>query len=145
MQGSVCKGYDGGPVSAEYNVKANVAAAQTVLSAPWKQITITPLDTCGLVTLSGERFQRLVKSEDPLVKALPENYRIWARRSKSASCTPAACCSTPWPSIWPIPITTLLKLETLPITVTDDGFTKVDPQGRKMSVATALEESRRLP
>ena len=69
MQGSVFKGYDGGPVSAEYNVKANVSAAQTVLSAPWNKITITPLDTCGLVTLSGERFQKLVKSRDPLVKA----------------------------------------------------------------------------
>ena len=34
MQGSVFKGYGGGPVSAEYNVKANVAAAQAVLSAP---------------------------------------------------------------------------------------------------------------
>ncbi len=33
MQGSVFKGYDGGPVSPEYNVKANVAAAKTVLSA----------------------------------------------------------------------------------------------------------------
>ena len=59
-----------------------MAAAQKVLSAPWKKITITPLDTCGLVTLSGERFQKLVKSDDPLVKAVLENYRIWAKKGR---------------------------------------------------------------
>ena len=48
-----------------------------VLSAPWRQIAITPLDTCGLVNLSGERFQTLKRSHDPCVQALLENYRIW--------------------------------------------------------------------
>ena len=78
MQGSVFHGYGGGAVSAEWNVAANVPAAKKVLSAPWKRATITPLDTCGRVTLSGPRFQQLVKSDDPLVHALLENYRMWA-------------------------------------------------------------------
>ncbi len=63
MYGSV-RGYDGGPISAEYNVRANVPAARKVLSAPWRQITITPLDTCGLVNLSGRRFETLKLSSD---------------------------------------------------------------------------------
>jgi len=29
-----------------------------------------------------------------------------------------------------------MKLETLPIAVTADGFTRIDPAGRSMSVAT---------
>ena len=54
-----------GPISPEYNVKANVTAAQSVLSAPWKKVTITPLDTCGLVVLSGRSFSEApFKSED---------------------------------------------------------------------------------
>jgi inosine-uridine nucleoside N-ribohydrolase len=136
MQGSVFKGYDGGPVSAEYNVKANVAAAQRVLSAPWKKIAITPLDTCGKVTLSGERFQRLMRSNDPLVKTVLENYRIWAKKDrvedlKSSSvlydtvAVYLACTKTPH-----------LTRQSLSIAVTDDGVTKVDPKGRAMSVAT---------
>ena len=49
MHGSVRKGYGGKAPSAEYNVANNVPAARKVLSAPWRQIAITPLDTCGLV------------------------------------------------------------------------------------------------
>ena len=51
MDGSVRIGYGGAPKpDAEWNVKAAPKAAQQVLSAPW-DITITPLDTCGLVTI----------------------------------------------------------------------------------------------
>jgi inosine-uridine nucleoside N-ribohydrolase len=140
MQGSVFKGYDGGPVSAEYNVKANVPAAQTVLSAPWKRITITPLDTCGQVTLSGERFQKLVRSEDPLVKALMENYRIWAKKSRVSDLQSSSVLFDTVAVYLAYADTTLLKQERLTIQVTDDGLTKVDPKGRKMSVATAWKD-----
>ncbi len=80
MQGAVRKGYDGGPVGPEYNVRENVPAAKVALRAPWLETVITPLDTCGLVRLSGERFKRLAKSDDPLVRVLLENYRIWAKK-----------------------------------------------------------------
>ena len=140
MQGSVFKGYDGGPVSAEWNVKANVAAAKTVLSAPWKKVTITPLDTCGLVVLSGERFQKLVKSDDPLVKALMENYRIWAKKSRVGQLNSSSVLFDTVAVYLAYPDTKLLKQETLPIRVTDEGFTQVDPKGRKMAVATAWKD-----
>ncbi len=140
MQGSVVKGYDGGPATAEYNVKANVAAAQKVLSAPWKKIAITPLDTCGLVTLSGERFQKLVKCRDPLVKALLENYRIWAKKGRIGELSSSSVLYDTAAVYLALPDTRLLKQETLAISVTDDGMTKVDPKGRKMSVATAWND-----
>src|SRR5208337_2307564 len=66
MDGSVRLGYGGAKTpEAEWNVKANPAASQKVLSAPW-DITITPLDTCGLVTLDGARYQRMVQARDPV-------------------------------------------------------------------------------
>jgi hypothetical protein len=34
----------------------------------------------------------------------------------------------------------LIKLESLSINVTDDGFTRVDPAGRKMEVATSWND-----
>jgi inosine-uridine nucleoside N-ribohydrolase len=138
MDGSVYKGYNGGKVSPEWNVKANVAAARKVLSAPWNDITITPLDTCGLVILSGERFATLKKSQDPFARTLLENYRIWAGkasldqldRSSVLYDTVAVYLANPGEK-------PLLTFETLSIAVTNDGFTKIDEAGRKMSVATA--------
>ena len=145
MQGSVFKGYEGGPVTAEYNVKMNVPAAQKVLSAPWMKTTITPLDTCGLVTLSGQRFQKLVKSHDPLVKAVLENYRIWAKKGRISDLESSSVLFDTVAVYLAYPDTRLLKHQTLAISVTEDGITKIDPKGRKMSVATAWNDLERLP
>ena len=137
MHGSVRKGYGGKTPEAEYNVKANVAAARKVLSAPWRQISITPLDTCAMVNLSGKRFETLKESRDPLARAVVENYRVW-KNAKTADeihassvlfDTAAVCLADPGSR-------PLMKLETLPISVTADGFTRIDPAGTKMAVAT---------
>jgi inosine-uridine nucleoside N-ribohydrolase len=142
MHGSVRKGYGGGKkVSAEWNVKAQPAAARRVLSAPWRQITITPLDTCGLVTLGGRRFQALKQSNDPLVKTLLENYRIWSRKSSldqiqaSTTLFDTVAVYLAYPDARP-----LVERETLSIAVTDDGFTRIDAAGKAMSVATEWKD-----
>jgi inosine-uridine nucleoside N-ribohydrolase len=137
MQGAVGKGYDGGPVAPEWNVKCNVPAARKVLLAPWKQTLITPLDTCGLVKLSGQRFQTLCESKDEMVKALLENYRIWKKKAQLSEIkessvlfdTVAVYLASPEAK-------TLLEIEELNIGVTDGGLTAIDPAGAKMSVAT---------
>jgi formylglycine-generating enzyme required for sulfatase activity/inosine-uridine nucleoside N-ribohydrolase len=135
MQGSVRMGYGkGSKPQPEYNVKCNVPAAQKVFAAPWREALITPLDTCGLVQLGGKRFQSLVESRDALVKALLDNYRIWARNPKPTGSstlfdTVAVYLALPGPK-------PLVKLEELPIRVTADGMTVIDPAGRKMQVAT---------
>jgi len=139
MHGSVRKGYSGRPTpSAEYNVRCDVQAARRVLSAPWRKITITPLDTCGLVHIEGRRFHTLKQSDDPLVRALLENYRIWAKkksiaelgRSSTLFDTVAVYLATPGAE-------NLAALETLSISVTGDGYTRIAPGGTKMSVATS--------
>ncbi len=138
MQGSVYKGYDGGKPCPEWNIKAAVPAAQKALSAPWRQAVITPLDTCGLIRLDGKRFQKLVDSDDPLVKALIETYRVWAKNDKvNASTilfdTVAVYLALPGPK-------PLLKMEELRIKVSDDGMTRVDAAGAKMAVATEWKD-----
>ena len=146
MQGSILIGMDGGKPSAEWNVKANVAAARTVLSAPWRQISITPLDTCRQVNLSGERFRTLKQSQDPLVKAMLYNYLIWAKNiwpdkerldqiEASSPLFDTAAIYLAYPETRP-----LMELETLSIVVTDDGFTRIDAAGRPMSVAIAWKD-----
>lgn len=145
MQGSIYKGYGGGPVCAEYNVKANVPAARTVLSAPWKRTTITSLDTCGQVNLSGERFHKLVQSEDPLVKALLENYGIWAKKSQVSELDSSSVLFDPVAVYLAYADTSLLKQETLPILVTDEGFHAGRSEGPEDGGCHGLEGPRRLP
>jgi inosine-uridine nucleoside N-ribohydrolase len=136
MQGSVFKGYDGGPVSAEYNVATNVPAARAVLLAPWKQITITPLDTCGTVKLTDERFEQLLKSDDPLCKMLLENYRIWAKKKQASELKSSSVLFDTVAVYLAFHDRPLVKFQTLRISIAPDGIMKVDPQGREMTVAT---------
>jgi inosine-uridine nucleoside N-ribohydrolase len=141
MQGAVRKGYDGGPVGPEYNVKENVPAARKALLAPWRKTVITPLDTCGLVRLAGVRFQALKKSRDRLIAALLENYRIWAQKESVDALTESSvlfdtvavylALPSPKPHI---------EMEQLTINVTSDGMTVVDSTGARMAVATAWKD-----
>ena len=139
MQGSVRVGYGlNSRPCAEWNVKAVIPAAQKVLSAPWKHAVITPLDTCGLVNVGGARFKKLVDSDDALVKALIENYRIWGKNknptiSSMLFDTVAVYLAYPGPK-------PLLELEELNIKVTKAGMTVIDPTGAKMDVATKWKD-----
>jgi inosine-uridine nucleoside N-ribohydrolase len=78
MHGSISAHHDGreGAI-AEYNVKQDIPACQAVFEAPWLDMTITPLDTCGRVRLRGPRYAAVTESRDPLMRAVIENYRIW--------------------------------------------------------------------
>ncbi len=59
MYGSFDVGYGGGPPSAEFNVRVDPAALRRVLAAPWRDILLTPLDTCGSVGLGGARYHAI--------------------------------------------------------------------------------------
>lgn len=144
MQGSVFRGYDGSAKpEAEYNVKTDPAAAAAVLSAPWKSITITPLDTCGLpqIRLSGDRFKHLMDRDDALLRGLLDSFAAWKsvkatadlRESSTLFDTVAVYLADPagHPAI---------KLRQLHISVTSDGRTVVDPAGRLMDVATEWKD-----
>jgi len=137
MDGSVRKGYGGSPqICAEWNVKAAPKAAQQVLAAPW-DVTITPLDTCGLVTLSGERYARLLQSKDPVVSAIIENYRLWSRtRNNAAEAERASSVLFDTVAVYLAFSQQLCKMERLGIRVSDEGFTLIDEHGKPMEVAT---------
>jgi len=139
MHGSVRRGYDGAKDPCpEYNVKANAKACQKVFTAAW-EMTITPLDTCGLVHLRGEKYAKVRDSKDPVAAALIENYRIWCgkdpQRADKAS-------STLFDTVAAYLAFTdeLLKIESLGIRVTDNGMTVIDPAAKVMRVATEWKD-----
>jgi inosine-uridine nucleoside N-ribohydrolase len=137
MDGSVRIGYGGAKTpSAEWNVKAAVAAAKKGLSADW-DITITPLDTCGLVTLDGARYQRMLHSSDPVAGTIVENYRLWSK----VGGTPAQAeqhSSTLFDTVavYLAFARQFCKIERLGVRVTDDGLTVHDENAKQMNVAT---------
>lgn len=137
MDGSVRVGYGGDKkTSAEWNVKAEIAAAQKGLSAAW-DITITPLDTCGLVMLDGDRYQRVLASSNPVASTIIENYRMWSKAGKNAA-QAERHSSTLFDTVavYLAFSQAFCKMEQLGIRVTDDGMTVIDDQAKKMNVAT---------
>ena len=134
MYGSFDKGYGDAPVPvAEWNVKADPAALRQVLAAPWRDILLTPLDTCGVVSLSGENYHSIWSATgDPVLRALIEGYCIFAPRVNWMKC-----------DFFPVRSTTLFDcvavylayaedlVETAPVRfeITDDGFTRRSANG----------------
>jgi len=137
MHGSVRKGYGGKPtIEAEYNVKVDAKACRKVFEAAW-DMTITPLDTCGLVQLKGEKYATVRDSKDPVAAALVENYRIWARGDK-----PPAASSILFDTVavYLAIQQDLAKMEKLGVRVDDKGMTLLDPAAKVINVATEWKD-----
>lgn len=139
MQGSIHRGYGQSPQpSPEYNVKQDIASCKAAFVADWP-MTITPLDTCGQIQISGERYQKLQQSEDPLIVALMENYQLWAaahpkptviEHAKTASSTLYDTVA-----VYLAADTQLCEMQALPIQVTDYAMTIIKAGAKEMSVA----------
>ncbi len=156
MYGSIYRGYGSqSKPEPEYNVKADVKAAQTVFTAAWP-MTITPLDTCGLVQLQGSNYQKVLASRSPLAVAVIDNYRTWYRQGLreehkdinepdlerrvaeklNASSTTLFDTVAVYLAIqqqW-------TTMETLPIRVMDDGLTKIEPGSKQIRCATTWKD-----
>ncbi len=140
MHGSVRKGYGGrDKPSPEWNVRANVSACQAVFAADWMQATITPLDTCGIVHLDGKKYAAVRDADTPLTEALMTNYRLWLKDPKRADSRSSTLFDTV--AVYLAFDTDLVKLETLPLRVTDKGHTVIDAEnGHKLRVATEWKD-----
>jgi len=156
MHGSIRRGYDGSAKpSAEYNVKAFVQAAQKVFTADW-DMTITPLDTCGIVQLKDQKYQKVLNSTNALTRALIENYRVWYRQGilnqhkdlseaelkKKVAEKVDSSSTTLFDTvgIYLAMSTELVKMEKLPIEVTDDGFTRIADKAKVINCATEWKD-----
>lgn len=139
MHGSVRRGYGNRPKpAAEYNVRAAPKALQAVFAAPW-DITITPLDTCGIVHLKGSKYQKVHQCQQPGTQALMENYRVWAKHQDPSGkrIDPAKRSSTLFDTVavYLAYSEDLTVMEELPIRVDDKGLTVIDKNARPVHCA----------
>ena len=139
MHGSVDRGYGpGSPPTPEANVKNDIDAARVVFAAPWRDVLLTPLDTCDDAILRGSRYDRIRDSRDALIAALMENYRIWAglvtwvtvdfvaKRSSTLFDTVAVYLAYSEDRV---------AIESTRIAVTDEGLTVRDAAGSPARIA----------
>jgi inosine-uridine nucleoside N-ribohydrolase len=134
MYGSFDLGYGGNPkISAETNVRVDPEAFRTVIAADWRSVTITPLDTCGLMELSGKNYHAVWSAtDDPLIRGVIENYCIWAPRVPWMTCDYFAKRSSTLfddVAVYLAYDGSLLNYEEITFDVTDDGYTLRDENG----------------
>lgn len=119
----------------EWNVVCDIPAAQAVFRAKWRSITITPLDTCARIVFDGADYQDLLKSSDPVQKAVIENYRIWATGCKDSDATKHSSVLYDTVAVYLAFTTDRIKMERVPVIVDDKGYTQIDAKGQEMAVA----------
>ena len=140
MHGSVRRGYGNDPkISAEYNVRADPKALQKVFAEPW-DITITPLDTCGIVRLVGEKFQKVYRSKDAGVQALMANYRVWRKARNQQGPMTASSTLFDTVAVYLAYSQELVRMEKLGLRVTDDGYTVIDDEAHVVNCATQWKD-----
>lgn len=142
MLGSVYRHHHGEPGAiAEYNVRIDIPAAQTVFAAPWREIVITPLDHCGLIQLNGERYRAVKESDDPVATQIISGYRAWRayfgktdEATETSTLYDTAAVHLAWTDAF-------TQFETLPLVVDDPGFTRISPRyGRPVKVAVGWSD-----
>ncbi|NWG14182.1 MAG: nucleoside hydrolase, partial [Acidobacteria bacterium] len=137
MSGSVDVGYDGSAKpAAEYNVKEDPAATRAMYGAGW-EVTIAPLDTAGTIRLVDERYKRILACRKPSVRALIENYRIWAGRVNWTKVNPEEMSSVLFDTLAVALVQrpSYCAMETVGLEVTDDGFTRRKDGGSRVRAA----------
>ncbi len=141
MQGSLDLGYEGKPGAApEWNVVCDVPAARTVFSAPWLSAVVTPVDSCGLVTYRGSDYDILKNSPHPTLRAVMENYRVWADYSGVPNAEETTTVLFDTVAIHLAYSTRYLRFETTGIEVTDDGRTVRNAKNPKVSMAVGWDD-----
>jgi inosine-uridine nucleoside N-ribohydrolase len=117
-------------------------ALQAVFAAPW-DITFTPLDTCSLVVLTGDKCKRVRNATDRNAADIIANYLVWLAADDASKVNLADQHSTTLfdpVAVYLAQRQGLCAMEKLNLRVTDDGCTVIDPQGRQVNVATKWKD-----
>jgi len=143
MHGSIRIGYRGSnsPLR-EFNIKKNIKASKEVFQAPWEK-TITPLDTCGNIVLTGALLERVMKCDNLIVRSIKENFEIWKKKIiPKLFLTKKNETSVLFDTvaIYLGFSEELLNIEELKIEITDRGSTQISERGNLIRCATSWKD-----
>ncbi len=136
MGGSIDKQYYDKPGRcAECNVICDPASAKAVYQADW-DVTMTPLDTAGVVRLEGDNFARVRSCRDVLPATIIENYGEWPTNSTyPPDIRAASSVLFDTVAVYLAFDDHLCEMRDLKIRVTEKGVTEPSPEGKLMHVA----------
>lgn len=134
MAGSIHTGYNGAPEpQPEYNVFRDIEAARAVFAAPWS-ITMAPLDICGTLRLTGDRYQRVAASDHRRAMTVIANYDIWTNRDRYGEHESSVLFDTV--AVYLAYDDALCQMKTLNLSIDDKGATIIDEEnGRPVRCA----------
>ena len=100
-------------------------------------MTITPLDTCGIVRLEGEAYKKVAEADNASMPEVIENYQVWLTANGAADIN-ASRSSVLFDTvaIYLAFSEELLEISEINVTVDDDGKTVIDENGKSIRVAT---------
>ena len=122
MFGSIYKGYGGGEISAEWNVRGSIAAAKKFMTSG-ANITLAPLGITDPVILDNEHLTAIFNRQTPLTDALGALYALWYRHADWATHPKMFDGVAIGMVLWP----ELFKTTEAYIYVDDKGYTRIDP------------------
>jgi inosine-uridine nucleoside N-ribohydrolase len=125
---------------AEYNVIKDLAAAQAVFRAQWLSATITPLDTCAHVVFDGARYQRLLQSADPLLRAVFDNFRIWAKGLGQSQPEVHSSVLYDTVAVYLAFATRYMRMERFGMRIDDEGFMRREAGAPAVNAAMAWQD-----
>lgn len=131
MSGSIYTGYGGSEApDAEANVEVAPDAARHAYAADWKRFVIAPLDVTGGLHLAGDRYRSIYESDAPTPQAIISAYKVFEPNADFADVDVTRRSSTlhDAAAVYLAFSEAYLGLETLSLRVTDDGYTRVDPE-----------------
>ncbi len=103
------------------------------MAAPWIDVLLTPLDTCNFAVLDGANYHRIWSAtHDPALRALIENYCVFAPRVDWMHCDYFAVRSTvlfDCVAVYLAYAEDYVNTETFRFRITDDGYTVRDNEG----------------
>lgn len=135
MFGSIYKGYFGSDTpDKEWNVFADIKASQKTLEF-YKNLTIAPLDTCGLIQFENKAYEQLMASDNIVVAY----YKKWLTLGYHKDTDKSSVQYDTQP-VYMLFDNSLLEYESLPLVCDSEGFIKVDPSGSKVNCAVRWKD-----
>ncbi len=138
MAGSIYIGYNGRQGrEPEYNVRRDIEAARAVFAAPWG-IVLTPLDCCGTLKLTGDRYAQVSQSKAPRAATVIANYDAWANRGHYPADESSVLFDTV--GAYLTFSEAFCEMKTLNLRIDDEGNTVPEENGRPVRCALAFSD-----
>jgi inosine-uridine nucleoside N-ribohydrolase len=148
MLGSIQIGYNGVLTpEVETNVRLDIPACKSVLTSPMKQCII-PLDACGQIIMRDELYRELQQTNDELIQALLENYRVWWEHcdwnNKNQKIDQESSVLFDVGALMFLYQPSLFFCRELQLIITEEGYTKEADCGKLVLCATGIRDYDKL-